>query len=51
METFKIGNCVVEIIRPELNEEERMKREESLMEALGRFAYSIERGRQNEQCS
>lgn len=43
VETIKIGNCVVEIIRPQLNEEERMKREAEVTEALARFAYQRER--------
>ena len=42
VETIKVGNCLVEIIRPELNEEERKKRETEVREALGRFAFEIE---------
>ncbi len=48
METIKIGNCVVEIIRPQLNEEERRKREAEVTEALARFAEA-ERRIKNEE--
>lgn len=49
VETIKIGNCVVEIIRPQLNEEERRKREAEVTEALAKFAYQRERERKNER--
>ena len=48
VETIKVGKCLVEIIRPELNEEERKKRETEVREALGRFAFQIERSKQND---
>lgn len=51
VETIKVGNCVVEIIRPQLNEEERKKREAEVTEALARFAFEIERRKQNEKLS
>lgn len=51
VETIKVGKCLVEIIRPELNEEERKKRETEVAEALGRFAFQIERSKQNEKTS
>lgn len=49
METIKIGNCVVEIIRPQLNEEERKKREAEVTEALAKFAFQIERRKNDER--
>ncbi len=51
VETIKIGNCVVEIIRPQLSEEERRKRETEVTEALARFAYQRERMLNNEKSS
>ena len=49
METIKIGNCVVEIIRPQLKEEERKKREAEVTEALAKFAFQIERRKNDER--
>lgn len=49
VETIKVGKCLVEIIRPELNEEERKNREADVRQALGRFAFQIERSKQNEK--
>ena len=43
METIKIGNCVVEIIRPQLKEEERKKREAEVIQALAKFAEAERR--------
>ena len=48
-ETVKIGNCVVEVIRPQLNEEERKKREAEVTEALAKFAFQIERRKNDER--
>lgn len=34
VKTIKVGNAVVEIIRPELSDEERQKREDRVMAVL-----------------
>lgn len=42
--TIKVGNCTVEINRPILTEEERLKREEAVIQALRSFGRSMNNG-------
>ena len=42
---IKVGNCTVEINRPILDDTERRKREEAVIQALAHFGKEVNRGK------